>query len=100
LSGWVRDIKGRGSYLDSSAGAGGWRLTVSGTGSGAAESASLSGAHRDLLTSFLEQCDQVKFAAYHPEQSESKDALAASRRFLEETRLVPDQEDESRRPAA
>jgi len=63
-------------------------------------SAELTGAHRELLSSFLERCDQVKFAAYHPEQAESQDALASSRRFLDETRLLPDQDNETRRTAA
>ena len=66
----------------------------------AQSSAELSGVHRDLLSSFLERCDQVKFAAYHPEQAESKEALESSRRFLEETRLLPDREDDARRTAA
>ena len=63
-------------------------------------SGELSEIHRDLLSSFLERCDQVKFAAYHPEQAESQDALASSRRFLEETRLLPERGNEPRRTAA
>ena len=67
----------------------------------ARRSGELSGAHRDLLSRFLEQCDQVKFAAYHPEQAESKEALATSRRFLDETRILPEQSDlAEERPAA
>jgi len=66
----------------------------------ARRSAELSGTHRELLSAFLEQCDQVKFAAYHPEQAESKAALATSRRFLDETRLLPGQDHEARRRAA
>lgn len=68
----------------------------------ARRSAELSRAHRGLLSSFLEQCDQVKFAAYHPEQSESRQALVISRRFLEETRVLPSEAGEvgeAKRPA-
>jgi hypothetical protein len=50
--------------------------------------AELKRAHREVLTSFLEHCDRVKFAAYHPDPSESKEALAAARRFLDETRML------------
>ncbi len=47
---------------------------------------SFSGPHRDLLGAFLERCDRVKFARYSPEQQESRDAWAAARQFLDETR--------------
>lgn len=50
-------------------------------------SSELAAAHAALLESFLERCDRVKFAAYRPDERESRDALAAARRFLEETRL-------------
>jgi hypothetical protein len=53
----------------------------------ARRSPELSASHRDLLTSFLERCDRVKFAAYHPDVAESKDVLDAARRFLDETRI-------------
>jgi hypothetical protein len=43
--------------------------------------------HRDLLGSFLMQCDRVKFAAHQPLAAESKEALSTARRFLDETRL-------------
>jgi hypothetical protein len=43
--------------------------------------------HRDLLGSFLVQCDRVKFAAHRPLAGESKEALSTARRFLDETRL-------------
>ena len=46
----------------------------------------LSGPHRELLSVFLETCDRVKFARYHPGQRESRQALDEARRFLEETR--------------
>ena len=36
----------------------------------AQKSAELTGAHRTLLSTFLEHCDRVKFAQYHPEQAE------------------------------
>jgi hypothetical protein len=43
--------------------------------------------HRSSLTSFLEQCDRVKFAGYRPEADESLAALAAARDFVEDTRI-------------
>ena len=43
--------------------------------------------HRGLLTSFLERCDQVKFAGYRPDADESIATLAAARGFVEDTRL-------------
>ncbi len=54
----------------------------------ARRSAELNASHRDLLSAFLERCDRVKFAAYNPDQNESRDALALARRFFDETRLV------------
>lgn len=57
----------------------------------ARRSADLSPAHRELLTSFLEGCDRVKFAAYHPQETESQEALGVSRRFIEETRTVEEE---------
>jgi hypothetical protein len=47
----------------------------------------LSGEHRGLLTSFLERCDQVKFAGYRPDADESLATLKAARGFVEDTRL-------------
>ncbi len=55
----------------------------------AGSSTELSGGHRELLTKFLAQCDRVKFAAYVPDASESREAFEAARRFLLETRLRP-----------
>ena len=46
----------------------------------------LSGPHRQLLSAFLETCDRVKFARYHPGAGESQQALDEARRFLDETR--------------
>lgn len=43
--------------------------------------------HRGLLTSFLERCDQVKFAGYRPDADESLATLKAARGFVEDTRL-------------
>ncbi|GAB4569209.1 MAG: hypothetical protein Tsb0020_23270 [Haliangiales bacterium] len=48
----------------------------------------ISSAHRNLLTTFLEHCDRVKFARYEPGDTESREALAHARRFLEETRAL------------
>ncbi len=53
----------------------------------ARHSVDFTGAHRDLLTAFLERCDRVKFAAYSPSQDESREALDVSLRFLTETRV-------------
>ena len=47
----------------------------------------LSKPHRGLLSAFLEICDRVKFARYHPGQEESRQALDVAQRFLDETRL-------------
>lgn len=43
--------------------------------------------HRPLLHSFLEKCDQVKFAGYRPGKQESAEAIGSARRFLEETKV-------------
>lgn len=67
----------------------------------ARRAAELSAPHRDLLSSFLERCDRVKFAAYHPDDAESRQVLEAARRFLDETRVVPESpEDTMERTAA
>ena len=58
----------------------------------AKRSPELSGPHREMLSSFLAQCDQVKFAGYRPGTVESKRALAEARAFVEETRLSADAE--------
>ncbi len=58
----------------------------------AQRSSELSPGHRELLTAFLADCDRVKFAAYRPEQAESREALETSRRFVEETRVVEEME--------
>ena len=47
----------------------------------------LRGEHRELLTSFLERCDRVKFAGYRPDADESITTLKAARAFVEDTRL-------------
>jgi hypothetical protein len=54
----------------------------------ARRSSELTREHRDLLTAFLEGCDRVKFAGYVPGESESLEALASARRFVEETRMT------------
>jgi len=53
----------------------------------ARRSGELSSTHRDMLSHFLDICDRVKFAAYVPAEAESREALTAARRFLDETRL-------------
>ncbi len=55
----------------------------------AKQSAELRDEHRTLLSSFLAGCDRVKFAGYFPDEAESKAALVAAKRFVEETRPTP-----------
>ncbi len=47
--------------------------------------------HKQLLSSFLADCDKVKFAGYAPGEEESRSVLAAARRFLLETRELDGQ---------
>ncbi len=47
----------------------------------------LTSEHRGMLTAFLERCDQVKFAGYRPESSESLASLESARGFVEDTRM-------------
>ena len=63
----------------------------------ARRSAELGREHQDLLSVFLEGCDRVKFAGYHPEVAESRATLQVAGRFLEETRLRPEEEQERAR---
>jgi len=44
--------------------------------------------HRDLLGSFLERCDRVKFAGWRPEAGESLELLGVARAFVTETRPI------------
>ena len=48
----------------------------------------LQSGHRELLETFLSTCDRVKFAGYRPGESESRQALQAARRFVDDTRLL------------
>jgi hypothetical protein len=54
----------------------------------ARRSPALSSPHRDLLAGFLRAADLVKFARHEPKPGEGEAALAAARRFVEETRAV------------
>jgi hypothetical protein len=54
----------------------------------ARRSPELSAQHRELLSSFLEVCDRVKFAGYRPDEAESRQALTGARAFVEDTRLL------------
>lgn len=47
----------------------------------------ISAEHKALLSGFLADCDQVKFAGYAPGDEESRSVLEAARRFLLETHL-------------
>lgn len=51
----------------------------------------ISSEHKTLLSSFLADCDRVKFAGYAPGEEESLSVLAAARRFLLETRELDGQ---------
>lgn len=66
--------------------------------------ADLTDEHRAMLSSFLADCDRVKFAGHRPASSESQQALEAARRFVEETRLredaAPSRDEEAPRVAA
>jgi len=53
----------------------------------AGRAAALEADHRRLLASFLADCDRVKFAGHLPDADESRAALAAARRFVDETRV-------------
>jgi hypothetical protein len=54
----------------------------------ARRSPALASRHRDLLAGFLRAADLVKFARHEPGPGEGEAALAAARRFVEETRAV------------
>jgi hypothetical protein len=47
--------------------------------------AALTGDHRELLGSFLERCDRVKFAGWRPEAGESLELLGVARSFVADT---------------
>jgi len=49
------------------------------------------GKHRDLLGRFLAHCDSVKFARYFPNPGEVQESLRVARRFVEETRALPEE---------
>ncbi len=48
-------------------------------------------AHQDLLADFLQHCDLVKFAAYHPEDKEVQATFDACKKFIVETASDPDE---------
>ncbi len=52
--------------------------------------------HRVLLGEFLDSCDRVKFAGHRPDATESTDALARARRFIDETRPRAEEPPEAR----
>jgi hypothetical protein len=43
-------------------------------------------AHKELLQSFLEHCDLVKFAELEPTRGEAETAVALCRQFVDETK--------------
>jgi hypothetical protein len=56
----------------------------------ARRAAGLGASQRELLETFLERCDRVKFAGYRPDAGESMATLEAARAFVEDTRLRPE----------
>ncbi len=60
----------------------------------ARRSSGLTAIHSALLGDFLVQCDRVKFAGYRPGDAETQAALTAARRFVDETRLERDDQQE------
>ncbi len=62
----------------------------------AAAATALQPEHADLLRLLLERADKVKFAAYMPEEAESKEALKLARRFLDESRPTGREDREGR----
>lgn len=66
----------------------------------ASRSAELTLAHRELLSSFMAQCDRVKFAGYRPDAAESLATLDAARGFVEDTRLRATEDRAASAPAA
>jgi hypothetical protein len=48
--------------------------------------------HKDLLGSFLQESDLVKFARFQPEQTDMRRAFEAARKFIEDTRPDVQQE--------
>ena len=46
---------------------------------------SLSAEHRELLSSFLQEADLVKFARFQPGVEDMKRALGAAEKFIEES---------------
>jgi hypothetical protein len=49
------------------------------------------GAQAEILRRFLYHCDVVKFAKYYPVPSEIAQSLAVARRFVDQTRTLPEE---------
>jgi hypothetical protein len=52
----------------------------------------LTGAHKKLISNFLEHCDMVKFAAYGPDRREIKNAFNSAIKLVNETKEVSEKE--------
>jgi hypothetical protein len=52
----------------------------------------LAGAHKELISNFLEHCDMVKFAAYGPDTREIKNAFDSAIKLVDETREISEKE--------
>jgi hypothetical protein len=48
-------------------------------------SGGLIATHRNLLSSFLHQCDLVKFAQHQPDRSDMQQAFDSAKAFIEQT---------------
>ena len=42
--------------------------------------------HKNLLRDFLSHCDMVKFARYHPEETETASSYESARNLVEQTK--------------
>jgi len=63
-------------------------------------SGDLTKSHQSLLGAFLQQADLVKFANVTPSESDIDESVTATRRFLEETRQLPGEQDRDNIPPA
>ena len=52
----------------------------------------LAGAHKELISNFLEHCDMVKFAAYGPDTREIDNAFDSAIKLVDETREISEKE--------
>lgn len=48
----------------------------------------ISAGYKELLKSFMEACDMVKFAKHAPSKDEIESVLTTAKKFIEETKAV------------